>query len=196
MAIQRMPVIPAQQMRSRRTYDRLIAAITASAADGSLATLTLPQLAKRAGVSTGAFYGRFSGKAAAVAAVLERQQAALRSRLSLLGAQARPTRDVRGWIESLAKAMDAYERGVVPLVRVLIGEGAALPDPMSCDPGLRREAGLLLAEWGVVREAEAESRAGFVLTLIGSMTRDAALHGRKTDLKGIETAALWYLSAP
>lgn len=196
MAIQRTPVIPPQQMRSRRTYDRLIAAITASAADGTLANLTLPQLAKRAGVSTGAFYGRFAGKAAAVAAVLERQQAALRSRLSLLDAQARPTRDVRGWIEAVTKAIDGFERGVVPLVRVLIGEGAALPDPVPSDPGLRREAGMLLAEWGVVREAEAEVRSGFVLTLIGSMTRDAALHGGKADLKGIETAALWYLSAP
>lgn len=196
MASQRAPVIPPQQVRSRRTYDRLIAAITASAADGSLPDITLPQLAKRAGVSTGAFYGRFAGKAAAVTAVLERQQAALRSRLSLLGAQARAGRDVRGWIEAVAKAMDAYERGVLPLVRVLIGEGADLPEPASSDPGLKREAGLLLAEWGVVRDAEAETRAGFVLTLIGSMTRDAALHGRKPDLKGIETAALWYLSAP
>lgn len=196
MAIQKGPVILPQQMRSRRTYDRLIAAITASAADGSLPTLTLPQLARRAGVSTGAFYGRFTGKAAAVTAVLERQQAALRSRLSLLGAQARAGRDVRGWIEAVAKAMDGLERGVVPLVRVLIGEGSALPDPVSSDPGLRREAGMLLAEWGVVREAEAETRAGFVLTLIGSMARDAALHGSKPDLKGIETAALWYLSAP
>ncbi|MCF8880479.1 TetR/AcrR family transcriptional regulator [Hyphobacterium sp. SN044] len=196
MAIQRTPVIPPQQMRSRRTYDRLIAAITASAADGSLYALTLPQLAKRAGVSTGAFYGRFAGKAAAIAAVLERQQAALRSRLSLLGAQARPTRDVRGWIEQVTRAMDGFERGVCPLVRVLIGEGGSLPEPVSADPGLHREAGLLLSEWGVVRPDRAEARAGFVLTLIGSMTRDAALHDRKPDLKGIETAALWYLSAP
>ena len=105
MASQRAPVIPPQQVRSRRTYDRLIAAITASAADGSLPDITLPQLAKRAGVSTGAFYGRFAGKAAAVTAVLERQQAALRSRLSLLGAQARAGRDVRGWIEAVAKAI-------------------------------------------------------------------------------------------
>lgn len=196
MPIKRTPVIPPQQVRSRRTYDRLIAAITACAADGSLSTITLPQLAARAGVSTGAFYGRFSGKAAAVAAVLERQQAALVSRLSLLGAKARPGRDVRGWIEAVTKAMDGFERGVLPLVRVLIGEGAPLPDPVPDDPGLRREAGMLLAEWGVVREAQAEARAGFVLTLIGSMVSDAALHGRKADLKGIETAALWYLSAP
>ncbi|MEN0652951.1 MULTISPECIES: TetR/AcrR family transcriptional regulator [Hyphobacterium] len=196
MAIQGAPVIPPRQTRSRRTYDRLIAVITAAAADGSLATLTLPQLAKRAGVSTGAFYGRFAGKAAAVDAVLQRQQAALLSRLSLLGAQARPTRDVRGWIEQVARAMDGFERGVCPLVRVLIGEGGALPDPVSADPGLRREAGLLLSEWGVVRADRAEARAGFVLTLIGSVTRDAALHGRKPDLKEIETAALWYLSAP
>lgn len=196
MAIPPGPVIPPRQKRSQRTYDRLIAAITASAADRSLPGLTLPQLARRAGVSTGAFYGRFASKSAAVRAVLDRQQDALASRLSLLGAQSRSSRDVRGWIEAVAKSFDAFNGGVAPLVRVLIGEGAALPEPMSQSPILRREAGRLLAEWGVVREADCERRAGFVLALIEAMTRDAALQGGRADVKEIETAALWYLSAP
>ena len=196
MTIQATGVHSPQQKRSRDTYDRLMGAIIAAAADGSLPDATLPQLAQRAGVSTGAFYGRFASREAAIRTVLERQQAALLSRLSLLGAKARPTRDVRRWIEAAAEAMDGFARGTAPLVRALIGAGGSLPDPVSATPDLRREAGQLLTEWGVVQGRDAERRAGFVLTLIESMTRDAALQNRTAMLNDIETAALWYLSAP
>ena len=48
--------------------------------------------------------------------MLERQQAALRSRLSLLGAQARAGRDVRGWIEA-DRAFRVWQEGLRAAMR-------------------------------------------------------------------------------
>lgn len=190
------PVRAPVQKRSQRTYDRLAGAILAAANDGSLSTLTLPRLAQRAGVSTGAFYGRFASKEVAVRDVLDRQTTAFVSRLSLLGAQHRPGRDVRGWIAAVTREFDDHARAITPLVRVLITTGAALPASAAHSPALRREAAALLTEWGVVQARQSERRAGFVLELVEAMTRNAALSNRRVDHADIEMAALWYLSAP
>lgn len=59
---------PPQQARSRRTLQRLLAAAVALMEEDGLAGVTIPEVAARAGVSTGSIYRRFVDKDALIRA--------------------------------------------------------------------------------------------------------------------------------
>lgn len=65
-------VRPPKQERSQQTLDRLLDAVEALFAEGTIDSVSVADIAKRAGHSVGAFYSRFSNKEAAVHAVHER----------------------------------------------------------------------------------------------------------------------------
>src|SRR5690242_9719921 len=53
---------PPTQPRSRATMDRLLAAVEESIAEGGVASLTVQEVARRAGVATGTLYTKFANK--------------------------------------------------------------------------------------------------------------------------------------
>jgi AcrR family transcriptional regulator len=64
--------LPVKQARSQATVDKLLDAAQALLASGELAAVTVPNIAKRAGVSVGVVYRRFPNKDALLRAVFER----------------------------------------------------------------------------------------------------------------------------
>jgi AcrR family transcriptional regulator len=56
------PLRPARQARSRRTLEALLSAADALLRQKSFEDISIAELVARAGVTTGAFYGRFTGK--------------------------------------------------------------------------------------------------------------------------------------
>lgn len=64
--------LPVKQARSQETVDKLLDAAESLLGAGDLAAVTVPNIAKRAGVSVGVVYRRFSNKDALVRAVFER----------------------------------------------------------------------------------------------------------------------------
>lgn len=60
---------PPQQERSQQTLDRLLDAVESLFADDTIDSVSVADIAKRAGHSVGAFYSRFPNKEAAVHAV-------------------------------------------------------------------------------------------------------------------------------
>lgn len=83
-------VVPIQQARSEATYQALILAGRTALEDQSFQGLTIATLARNAGASVGAFYGRFENKQAYFSAIQEtvvaEAQAHIRQRLDVLDA--------------------------------------------------------------------------------------------------------------
>lgn len=70
-----MSLKPAQQLRSERTQERILAATEALLAEQGIEPLTMEQIAERAHVAVGTLYKRFQGKHSLLPLVLERVQA-------------------------------------------------------------------------------------------------------------------------
>ena len=66
------PEIPAKQARSRRTLDRLLAAVEDVLAREGLEAATVPRIARQAGMSVGVVYRRFPDKDALLRGAYER----------------------------------------------------------------------------------------------------------------------------
>lgn len=65
-------VRPTKQERSQKTLDRFLDAVEALFEEGGIESVSVADIAKRAGLSVGAFYARFPNKEAALQAVHER----------------------------------------------------------------------------------------------------------------------------
>jgi AcrR family transcriptional regulator len=98
-------LVPPQQARSQGTEARLLAAAEPLFSEVPVADVSVAALAKAAGVSVGAFYGRFTDKDAFVAAFFERYLDDGRRRATELFASADwPTESVA----EMARAFVAY----------------------------------------------------------------------------------------
>jgi AcrR family transcriptional regulator len=125
--------LPARQARSRRTTERITAAALALLERKTFAQLTVAEIARKAGVSVGGFYGRFRSKDAllqyfdvtVIEGILERARRELDSE-RLAGAGAR---DVVSTYVELAVRMFREHRQVLQQV--------ALRSRTSRDPAFR-----------------------------------------------------------
>ncbi|MEN8376349.1 MAG: helix-turn-helix domain-containing protein [Gemmatimonadota bacterium] len=106
---------PPTQKRSRRTYEALLEAARETLAETSFDDATLAEISRRAGVTVGAFYGRFGGKDALLRH-LEEQTYEAAERLVQATALATRSAGLReaaaGYIDMLVE-MYTRQRGVV-----------------------------------------------------------------------------------
>jgi AcrR family transcriptional regulator len=176
-----------QQERSRRTLERLVEAAQSLIAERELEDISVPAICARAGVSTGAFYGRFDSKDAFIEYVFQRRLKDRGAELAREFAdprweQATATELIAAFIQELIKGV----RRNPPLMRALDTRGRT----RTVRPELR-EAGaesfrhlstmvarLLAAKTGQ-RPAELERRVMFLFELtVAVATNRIAYEGR------------------
>tara|TARA_R110002073_G_scaffold201731_1_gene360940 strand:+ start:229 stop:846 length:618 start_codon:yes stop_codon:yes gene_type:complete len=187
------------QARSRATLERILSVVDEAVATGEAETISIQEIAKRAKCSTGAFYGRFDGKLAAYAALLERDRESLSEAMASATAEAMRARDVRRWIERLIHLSLDQAITRQSLLRVLDDSG----DAIAHRDALVEVTADMLARLGAARQIHAARRADFLLTMISGLCRDAVLSGQIGDDEEatnifkaeLERAAVWYLAA-
>ncbi len=120
----RKPAAPARKYHHGDLRRALIDAALALIAEGELGTLSLREVARRAGVTPAAPYHHFRDKAALLAAVAEEGFLALGARMDAALARV-PAADVRGRLAALARAYVEFARAHQAHYRVMF-----LPDAM------------------------------------------------------------------
>jgi AcrR family transcriptional regulator len=182
-----------QQERSRRTLERLLAAAHALVAEKELAEISVPAICARAGVSTGAFYGRFESKDAFLEYVFQRR---LSDRAEELAREfAHPRWDHASAAEIIATLIEelvaGYRRNPA-LMRALDTHGrsgAARPE--------LRDAGAenfrlvsstfarLLGEKTGMPKAQLERRATFFLETAAAIATDRIVYQGRTFVETV-----------
>ncbi len=76
--------IAPQQKRSEKTRKRILGAVEKLVKNGEYNSATVQDIVRAAGCSTGAFYGRFSDKNAALLAIIDRRYDQLDAKLAPL----------------------------------------------------------------------------------------------------------------
>lgn len=176
---------PALQPRSKATRDRILDVLDDSLRRGRSDCLTVNELARLSGVSTGAFYGRFESKAAALEALYSRKRSTL----------------VQAIIEATETAGDDWEKWLSEIAKLTMGHGienrslliqTALDNSSSPLSGSAARANRTLASliadrlqsWFSVDAAHADQLAYALLALLGAMSRDCALYS-SSDPKAV-----------
>lgn len=187
-----------RQARSRATQARILKVLDEAAAAGEADHISIQDIATRAKVSTGAFYGRFENKAAGFRALINQDREQIAEAMAEASAEAMRKRDVRGWIEILIRLSLDHALSRKSLLRALgeTGDAVGHRDHLV---GMMAE---MLTRLGAVRQIHAARRADFLLTLITGLCRDAVLSGRvgkDEEARNIfrmelERAAVWYLA--
>ena len=112
---------PAQQDRSLRTQERILAAMEALLADPANGEITMDRLAERAHVSVGAIYKRFQGKDSLLPLVLERVHDQQMDLLRAFLAQPHwPEVGLADRIHALLQAFAASQQARAKLIRALV----------------------------------------------------------------------------
>jgi len=185
-------VHPALQARSKRTRDDILNAVKRALDDGVLETATVQDIATLAGVSIGAFYGRFNSKDTALAALYNEQRAEYIRKLTKLNNEAKSldiwaTQAVRLAIAYAAANRTLIARAVRPDAVVENVKEAAVKDSTAFAENLA--VTLQRLEPGFPEEM-LQSTAGFVLAMLGGMTRDAAVFS--SALLGEDATRPWF----
>lgn len=137
--------LPARQLRSVRTRERILAATEALLAEGDGDLLTIEQIAERAHVSIGAIYKHFEGKASLLPRVLERVQAQQFSRLKAYLAEPH-WRGLAGRIDGLLARFARSQVQKRSLIRALVIDHWQSPDRTAND-ARAGEAMTLIHTW-------------------------------------------------
>ncbi len=184
--------LPVRQRRSRHTRNAILAAVKSALRDGSLQNATVHDLAGTAGVSIGAFYGRFESKDAAIAALFNERRQLFVEKLRALNAQAQTlsvwtdaavalalehafsNRDLMAW----AARGDAFFSVIANAART---DSIALAEDLGCH--FKRMVPSL-------QENDANSVAAFAIAMLGGMTRDAAVFS--SSLLGEGATRSWF----
>ncbi len=185
-------VRPALQERSRRTRDAILKAVEGALDKGALDVATVHDLAAAAGVSIGAFYGRFENKDAAIAALYHERRSQFISKLTSLNARA-SSLDI--WTEqAVAIAMDyaATNRSLIARAArpdaVIDGvKKAARTDSLALAEDLASALGRLAP---AIPKNTLPEVAAFTIAMLGGMTRDAAVFS--ASLLGGKTTRPWF----
>jgi|GEM_PF-4285671 len=183
---------PALQERSRRTRDAILKAVARALDKDVLDAATVHDLAAAAGVSIGAFYGRFENKDAAIAALYHERRSQLIRKLTLLNARA-TSLDI--WTEqAVSVAMDyaATNRSLItraarPDAVIDSIKKAARTDSLALAEDLAKALGRLAPE---IPENTLPEVAAFAIAMLGGMTRDAAVFS--ASLLGGKTTRPWF----
>ncbi|WP_421789532.1 TetR/AcrR family transcriptional regulator [Hyphobacterium sp.] len=195
-------VRPAMQARSRATRQRILKVLEKSVQDGSVDRLTVADIAKKAKSSVGAFYGRFSDKAAALDALYSDRISSLSQMLMELNREARRHRDVHRWIGSVAQTSQTHAYDNQTLLSRLAGRPAGLAQ---LPPEVIDDTANTLSVLKIKPPHFAPPAAAFLMKMVMGLSRDAALFqaskntdeaGRRVFVSDLQKAALWYLTAP
>lgn len=133
-------VVPARQERSRRTVERLMRAAEALFAERGIADVGVAEIAARAGVGVGTFYGRFESRDAFVAAFHERffsDPEPLLPERALPPARERTAASI---VRALVRRRVRHYATRGPLLRAVLTHSRARPDA-----GFRDQAGRFAA---------------------------------------------------
>jgi AcrR family transcriptional regulator len=185
---------PPQQARSRRTLERLLAATVAVMEQEGLAGVTIPEVAARAGVSTGSIYRRFVDKDALIRAsflrFLEASQVANReNQASERFAGMSLERTLRGLCRGLVRQYRSYPKLLKALDQFLdVQTDVAFREQavsMIAD-NTRGAVGLLLPFRDQIASRDPERAITFALLSAVTVIEMQALH----------SAALWARMLP
>ena len=183
------PIIRATQERSHHTQSCILDVVEKRLSDGSFDDATVSELVADAGCSVGAFYGRFTGKAAALFDIYDRSCEQLEKQaVRLLDSD----RD-----DSLAEQLEAFTMLVVRRTFASAGllRSAAFRRELETESAFSERAEVfnacllaLLERCLRAREDEMAVQADrrtaiFVLAMIGGMSRDAVIHGNRMSGK-------------
>ncbi len=172
-------VKPTLQARSAETRDCILAALARALDEGALDRSTVADLAGRAGVSVGAFYGRFADKDAALAALCAQRRESFLESLTAASEQAENLDDWAGKAAALAFDHALANRALLARAASHERPPATLYDEERvADPALIGLIARLLCGRFVLEltPAEASGAAAFALALVGAMARDAAVY--------------------
>jgi AcrR family transcriptional regulator len=148
-----------QQQRSRDSLQRLLSAGAEILADDGYEALTIAQLRRRAGISSGLIYSRFDGKDALFAAIHERELARLAAEnAAMFDAVAWDDLDFAELVGTAVGLVAEQFRRNEPLLRVFMTRSVA--DPATRERGSRSVTELSGAFESVLlaRRAEIASR--------------------------------------
>ena len=121
-------VRPVQQARSKATLLALLKAGRESLEEGTLDELKISKVAKRAGTSVGAFYGRFENKEVFFYAIQETTLSELRTQLDAMFAHLQSTQaDAHQYIDTLTKFWVSIFRNNRGLYRAAFKHSSAVP---------------------------------------------------------------------
>jgi AcrR family transcriptional regulator len=170
------------QQRSIATYGRMLDAAEALLQKQSFDAVSVNEIARAAGVTTGAFYTRFPDKEALLGALEDRLTTMM---LSYIGEATRPER----WAGvSLEEGMHRYCLGLIDIYVKTRGAGRALVLRSHTDAGLKRRLrrlnveglprvlSVVVAQPGVTHERP-ELAVEIVLLAIRSVLRETVLFG-------------------
>lgn len=177
-----------QQARAQRTLERLLDAAESLLEERPLDAITVRELATRAGVTTGAFYGRFEDKDACLASTFERF---LRAGAGAARYVATPTEDrtvdVRQSLEQIVRATVRTYRVHGGLLRALDRYVAARPTSLAArlardatTESTRRLAALLLVRRAGITHPDPDRAVHFALGLLFHALRDGVLRDSAT----------------
>lgn len=146
IAADKRSVSPPLQARSRETYDRILDALESLLATKRFEEITVRELVRRSGSSTGSFYARFPSKETLLPALYERHDRGLHART----ANKRGAEGATG--ETLEETVRAAIRGVVDryqrrkwFVRAVALHARQHPELITDETRRRRNA--LHVEW-------------------------------------------------
>lgn len=181
-------IVP-QQKRSKKMRNRILAAVEKLVKSGDYNSATVQDIIKTAGCSTGAFYGRFSDKNAALLAVIDGRYEKLQAKLSPLF---EPENIANSTLDAtLAAFIDAvfdHTASGLAFLRTtpVISMGANDDDPFLAR---FRELNAQSAQWlNALYDHHASSApmrrpesAHMSLALVGGLCRDVLLVGTKVS---------------
>ncbi|NNE06601.1 MAG: TetR/AcrR family transcriptional regulator [Xanthomonadales bacterium] len=178
-------VRPARQARSAKTRDAILKVVERRIRDGSFETATVQQIVNEANSSVGAFYGRFSDKTAALYSFYEDRCEALESSVAELF-KPKPADDVAAVLARFIDFMVRHTMKNEPFLRAsrpYFSSAKETPFQLRARQLNSRLYQHLLGVLQRHREdfghPEPETAALFLLALIGGLTRDALLTGKK-----------------
>jgi len=168
---------PTQQGRSLATRNRILEAVEGALEEGRLETLTIQELVTKAQCSVGAFYGRFSDKDAALAALFALRREVFTKKLLALVSK---DLDLETWAHKCAVlSLDHALANRALLTRAAVQNKSQILNAAAATNNLIASAvGAMIGEKWLpgVSKPEAEAIAGFVLLMQGATTRDTVIN--------------------
>lgn len=169
--------LPVRQDRSERTRDAILAAAERALDAGDLENATVQEIARAAGISIGAFYGRFENKDAAMAALLNK----MRTRdIDTLIEMTRSAGSIEDWATNVAEEVFQLTNRIRTLfLRAARGSGLPHAHREAATADNIRFAHVVAEEFArlapSVPQEQRFDAARFAILQIGSMTRDWVL---------------------
>jgi AcrR family transcriptional regulator len=117
------PTTPKPRADAQRNRDRLLAVATEAFTGTAVESVTLDNIAKRAGVGIGTLYRHFPTREALVEAVYRSELAALCDSAADLVAEMRPEQALRAWTARYGEFVTT-KRGMADALREVIASGA------------------------------------------------------------------------